>query len=392
MQSSGFKFDLQHARGLARAGMISTPHGQVPTPIFMPVGTAASVKSLSCADLQAVNAAIILSNTYHLYLRPGMEILEKLGGVHQLMNWSGPILTDSGGFQVFSLGKQSVRKSGQSLSKVSDDGVEFTSHLDGSKHFFSPEKAIEIQQTIGADIIMSFDECSADDAGSEELAVSLRRTHHWAERGLEYHRSHHSLSKYGKYQALFGIVQGGRNQSLRTQSAQFLSSLDFDGMAVGGESIGYNMPATIEIMGWIEKYLPVEKPRYAMGLGRDPQDIIDAVLAGFDMFDCVGPTRLARNGALYSGRVEFGSTRPSFVSEHPAGRLAIGSSCFAEDVQPIDPNCHCPTCTQGYSRAYLHHLYRSKELAYYRFASMHNLFFMINLSRQLREWILNGNA
>lgn len=392
MQFSGFKFELHKARGRARAGMIDTPHGSIPTPIFMPVGTVASVKSLSSQDLEAVNAAIILSNTYHLYLRPGMKILEKLGGVHQLMNWTGPILTDSGGFQVFSLGKQSVRKSGQSLSKVGDDGVEFTSHLDGSKHFFSPEKAIEIQRTIGADIIMSFDECSSDDAGSDELAISLSRTHRWAEEGLEYHRSHRSLSKYGKYQALFGIVQGGKNQTLRIESAQFLSGLEFDGMAVGGESIGYNMPATIEIMSWIEKYLPIAKPRYAMGLGRDPQDIIDAVLAGFDMFDCVGPTRLARNGALYVGRVEFGSTRPSFVSDFPAGRLAISNSCFADDARPIDSDCHCPTCTQGYSRAYLHHLYRAKELAYYRFASMHNLFFMISLSSDLREWILNDNT
>lgn len=388
--AGNFSFKLQAVRGRARAGLIQTPHGQVLTPIFMPVGTVASVKSLDSEDLVGTKAQIILANTYHLYLRPGTKILEEMGGVHQFMRWFKPMLTDSGGYQVFSLGKKQQNRGGRSLVKITDDGVEFKSHLDGSKHQFTPEKSIEIQRLIGADIIMSFDECSPDEAPIGYLKTSLERTHAWAERGLAYHQGHSSLSHYRQEQALFGIVQGGSVKELRLRSAQFLTSLPFAGFAVGGETIGFAMQKTVEIMSWIETLLPEEKPRYAMGLGRDPQDIIDAVLAGFDMFDCVGPTRLARNGSLYTGRVELVSTLPVFVSEFSLGRLAIGNARFANDPTAVSASCNCYTCRSGYSRSYLHHLYKAKELSYYRLASIHNLYFMLNLVQGLRNWIL-GN-
>jgi len=368
--------------------MMSTPHGQVLTPIFMPVGTAASVKSLDSQDISLIQAQIILANTYHLYLRPGTQILQNLGGVHQFMHWSGPMLTDSGGYQVFSLGNQQRAKGATSLVKISDEGVEFRSHLDGSKHQFTPEKSIKIQQSIGADIIMSFDECSPDKASRKYLETSLKRTHAWAERGLVYHQSKGGLSYYGQRQALFGIIQGGNVKDLRQASAKFITQLPFDGFAVGGETIGFEMAKTREMMSWLEGLLPEDKPRYAMGLGRDPQNLIDAVLAGFDMFDCVGPTRLARNGSLYTGRIDCSSTLPVFISSFDQGRLSIDNAQFSTDQQPIDPDCQCHTCQSGYSRAYLHHLYKAKELSYYRLASIHNLHFMLNLTTRLRRWIL----
>lgn len=390
MEQNGFVFQLQANRGLARAGVMTTPHGQINTPVFMPVGTQATVKALDSADIAKTGATIILANTYHLYLRPGTDVLTKMGGVRQLMNWSGPMLTDSGGFQVFSLAKQAHSKlDGKSLVRVSDEGVEFRSHLDGSIHFFSPEKAVEIQRIIGADIIMAFDECSPDQASIQDLQTSLNRTHAWARRCLDYHQSKQRLSQYGNYQALFGIIQGGSNQRLRQSSAEYLTSLPFDGIAVGGESVGFEMSTTAQIMEWIESMLPQNKPRYAMGLGRDPQDIIDATLMGFDMFDCVGPTRLARNGSLYSGTLKLKAGKPEFVSEFPHGKLTIGNARFADDSAQIDADCDCYTCINGYSRAYLRHLYIAKELNYYRLASIHNVHFMVKLANDLRHWIID---
>lgn len=390
MMQNKFTFQLQANRNLARAGIMSTPHGKIATPVFMPVGTQATVKALDSGDIAKTGAAIILANTYHLYLRPGIDILTEMGGVHQLMNWSSPMLTDSGGFQVFSLAKKDHSKlDGESLVKVSDEGVEFRSHLDGSTHFFTPEKAIETQRIIGADIIMAFDECSPDQANTQDLQKSLNRTHAWARRCLDYHQSKQRLSQYGNYQALFGIIQGGSDQRLRQLSAEYLTSLPFDGIAVGGESIGFEMSTTARIMGWIESMLPQDKPRYAMGLGRDPQDIIDATLMGFDMFDCVGPTRLARNGSLYSGVLQLKADRPEFISEFPHGKLTIGNARFADDSAPIDANCDCYTCSSDYSRAYLRHLYIAKELSYYRLASIHNVRFMVRLANDLRLWIID---
>lgn len=386
---NSFSFTLKNQKKQARLGEFATPHGVVQTPVFMPVGTQASVKALDSQDVWATKSEILLTNTYHLYLRPGIDELQKQGGAHEFMKWSGPMLTDSGGFQVFSLGKQmESKKDGQkSQVRITDEGVEFISHLDGTKHLFTPEKAIEIQRYIGADIIMAFDECTPDQADAAYTAQALARTHRWAAQCVAYWESHQRLNVYGKYQALFGIIQGAMHQDLRRESAQAICQLPFDGIAVGGETVGYNMAGTVEIMDWIRDILPTDKPRYAMGLGRDPQNIIDAVLAGFDMFDCVAPTRLARNGAVYVGELEIKNDAPIFVTPYKNGRLNIGNAQFLSDAQPIQPGCDCYTCQAGYSRAYLHHLYKTKELSYYRLASIHNVRFMNRLCENLRAWL-----
>ncbi len=407
---NSFSFQLKNTKKQARAGEFHTPHGSVQTPVFMAVGTQASVKALDTRDVEEAKSPIILTNTYHLYLRPGMEELKRQGGAHGFMKWTHPMLTDSGGYQVFSLGKQMETKQLAQTSiatgantatgvkpqnlitqkpqvKITDSGVEFTSHLDGSQHFFTPEKAIEIQRYIGADIIMAFDECTPDQADAKYTAEALDRTHRWAKQCVEYWESKNRLNIYGNYQALFGIVQGAMHEELRKKSARFMSELPFDGVAVGGESVGYNMPGTVEIMSWIDPILPAEKPRYAMGLGRDPQNIIDAVLAGFDMFDCVAPTRLARNGAVYHGELAEKNGVPYFASDYSNGRLNIGNAQFASDSQPIQTDCDCYTCRAGYSRAYLRHLFKTQELSYYRLASIHNVRFMNRLCEQLRVWL-----
>ena len=429
-----FQFTLQKTKGNARAGQMNTPHGIVKTPIFMPVGTLGTIKSLDTKDIEDTHAQIILGNTYHLYLRPGMDIMQKMGGLHNFMGWDKPILTDSGGFQVFSLGLQQKGKqqdmrhetqaNTQQLtpklscgfnapalknlahsaktprkplppSKITEQGVHFTSHLDGSKHFFSPEKAVQIQREIGADIIMAFDECTPDQATSNYARQALDRTHQWADQCLDHWEKNDRKSVYGKYQALFGIVQGALHKDLRRESAQFMAERNFDGIALGGESIGYNMEASVEIMDWVRDILPENKPRYAMGLGRDPQDIVDAILAGYDMFDCVAPTRLARNGTLYFGELKINNPttqQPNNIEFHSIyqnGRLQIGNAQFKDDHQVIQEDCDCFTCQSGYSRAYLRHLFKTQELTYYRLASIHNVRFMVRLSQQMREWILD---
>ncbi len=374
-----FGFTLVATRLGGRAGVITTPHGLVETPVFMPVGTQGSVKSLDTVDLESTGSRLILGNTYHLYLRPGSEVLEQSGGLHTFSNWSYPLLTDSGGFQVFSLGDHVT---------VDDEGATFVSHLDGSRHHFSPEKSMAVQRTIGADIIMTLDECTPDAADLASARQALTRTHHWAQRCVRTWEGWGRRTKHGRYQALFGIIQGGLHQDLRRQAATSLAELEFDGLAVGGETIGYNMDGTEQVMDWIESLMPIGKPRYAMGLGRDPQDVVQAVLMGFDMFDCVGPTRLARNGALYVGELDMTSV-PFFVSSYPKARLAIGRASCATDHNLIQPGCDCYTCRQGYTRAYLHHLYRARELTYYRLASIHNIRTLIRLTEQLRSWILD---
>lgn len=381
--SNRFSFTLQNTKGKARAGVFKTAHGEVETPIFMPVGTQGTVKALDTADIVATQAQIILGNTYHLYLRPGMDRLQQLGGLHAFMGWSGPILTDSGGFQVFSLGDRAT---------ITDTGVEFRSHLDGSRHFFTPESSIATQAKIGADIIMAFDECTPDAATAEYARQALDRTHRWAAQSKSAWDAQGRVSAYGDYQALFGIVQGVMHQDLRIESAEYMVKLGFDGYAVGGETIGYNRAGTAQVMEWIEHILPSDAPRYAMGVGLDPEDIVQAVLLGFDMFDCVAPTRLARNGALYHGKLnyELAESRVAFESEFPKGRLSIGRQEMATDQAVIQPGCDCYTCQSGYSRAYLHHLYKTQELSYYRLASIHNVRFMVRLSHQLREWILGA--
>ncbi|PWU23089.1 tRNA guanosine(34) transglycosylase Tgt [Candidatus Cerribacteria bacterium 'Amazon FNV 2010 28 9'] len=399
-----FSFDLLATKNKMRVGVMHTPHGDVPTPIFMPVGTQGSVKGLDAADVANTQSPIMLANTYHLYLRPGEEVVHTLGGIQRMMNWDKPVLTDSGGFQVFSLGEQLKGKNSKikipnsntltpepstlNPTVISDSGVEFTSHLDGSKHFFTPTKAIEIQQKIGADIMMTFDECTPDAADKNIAARAIERTYQWAIECKQQWERGDRLTAQGKYQALFGIIQGAMHEDLRKESTQQIVSLGFDGIAVGGETIGYNMPGTGEVMEWIESLLPVNKPRYAMGLGKNPQDIVDAVTLGFDMFDCVAPTRLARNGALYNGKLDKRTLKVE--SEFNHCRLGIGNSRFALDQTPIQDDCDCYTCVSGYTRAYLHHLFKTKELSYYRLASIHNVRFMIRLCDQLRSQILTS--
>ncbi|MFQ6014316.1 MAG: tRNA guanosine(34) transglycosylase Tgt [Anaerolineae bacterium] len=338
----------------ARAGLLHTPHGPVPTPVFMPVGTQGTVKGVAPRELKEVGATLILANTYHLYLRPGAEIVAKLGGLHGFMGWDGPILTDSGGFQIFSL---------EDLRQVNAEGVLFRSHLDGSEHLFTPEKAIETQELLGADIIMALDECPLPfDRAYNETA--LARTHRWAERCL--------AAQQRSDQALFGIVQGGIFPDLRCQSAQHLASLDFPGYGIGGLSVGEPKHLTHQMLGITVPLLPADKPRYLMGVGT-PKDLLAGVAEGVDMFDCVLPTRLGRNGAVFTKE----------------GRLNLRNARFADDPLPIEEDCGCYAC-QHFSRAYLRHLIKAKEILGIHLATLHNLHFLFDLMRQTREAILLG--
>lgn len=368
-------FELQHKdkNTHARTGVIHTDHGDIETPIFMPVGTQAGVKTLDSDDLKKINAQIILGNTYHLHLRPSEDVIDKIGGLHKFMNWDRPILTDSGGFQVFSLGLQKEAN----LVSIDDDGVTFKSHLDGSTHRFTPESSIQIQHKLGADIIMAFDECTPDEAEEKYTMEAMARTHEWAKRSLTEHKKETNRHEYRQF--IFGILQGSNFKKLREESAQFISSLDFDGIAIGGESIGYNMEATKEILDWVYPIIPEDKPHYAMGVGLSPFDMLVAVEHGVDMFDCVAPTRLARHGMLF--------TKNNNDEKH---RLNITNSKFTEDLNPIDKDCNCYTC-QNYSRAYLHHLFNAHEISAMRLASIHNLNFMLKLMTETRAAIKADN-
>ena len=349
-------YNLIKTCGLARAGEFVTAHGVVPTPVFMPVGSQATVKTLTPDEIKALGARMILSNTYHLYLRPGVEVIERLGGLHRFMDWDGAILTDSGGYQVFSL---------SALSKVSDEGVTFRSHIDGSTHFITPEKAVELQEALGSDVAMVLDEPSPAGAPPAQVRQAMERTHRWAERSLAAH-------KRGDQQ-LFAIVQGGFSTEMRRQSAEFLTSLDFPGYALGGLSLGEPKELTWQIAGHTLQYLPQDKPRYLMGVG-SPEDVVQAVGLGIDMMDCVLPTRVARNGALF--------TR--------AGRVNINNASFREQEAPIESGCDCYTCTH-FSAAYVSHLFRAQELLAYRLATIHNLRFLARLMADIRASILNGS-
>lgn len=371
----------------ARTGIIHTDHGNIETPIFMPVGTQGTVKSLDFVDLKNLEAQIILGNTYHLHLRPGEDLIAQFGGLHKFMNWDRPILTDSGGFQVFSLGAQKTRKENESETKndklveIDEEGVTFRSYIDGSKHRFTPEEAIRIQHKIGADIIMAFDECTPDDANTEYTLSAMERTHRWAKRCIDEHQK--NVKFHGYKQFLFGIIQGANHKELREQSAQTISQMDFDGIAIGGESIGYNMEATKNILDWVAPFLPEEKPRYTMGLGYSPLDLFEVVERGVDMFDCVAPTRIARNGTLY--------VHPEILKERQSNskwndRIDITKAEFRDDLSPIDKECQCFTC-KNHSRSYLHHLFKAEELLAYRLATLHNLHFFLNLMKEIREAI-----
>ncbi len=336
----------------ARLGRCHTAHGVFHTPAFIPVGTQATVKAMTPEELRDLGAEIILSNTYHLYLRPGHERIRRLGGLHRFMHWEHPLLTDSGGFQVFSL---------NSLMKVSEEGVEFQSHLDGSRHFITPEKAIAIQEALGADIIMCLDECTPYPASHEEAECSLQRTLKWSRRCRESHQASH--------QALFGIVQGGMYSDLRRKGVEVLVGIGFDGYALGGLSVGENKEIMVRVIGETAPLLPENLPRYVMGLGM-PGDMIEAVREGVDMFDCVLPTRNARNGMLF--------TR--------SGKMAIKNAKYAEDPSPIEPGCPCYTC-RNYSRAYLRHLYFAEEILAFRLNTIHNLHFYLTFMREMRQAI-----
>ena len=350
-----FEYTIAATSARARAGTFQTPHGALSTPVFAPVGTQAAVKALTPAQVEESGASLVLANTYHLHLRPGDEVIRDLGGLHQFMHWSRPMLTDSGGFQVFSLAK---------TRQVDEDGVTFRSHIDGSERRLTPESSIRIQENLGADIIMAFDECS-DPRDRDYSAQAMARTHKWAERSLQ--------AKSRDDQALFGIVQGGVDVALRTRSAEFISKLGTPGIAIGGLSVGEPKAEMYAVLDLLEQVLPGDRPRYLMGVGT-PEDLLEGIARGVDIFDCVLPTRLARHHAAFSR----------------TGRLNLMNASFARDERPIDSDCDCYTC-RHFSRAYLRHLISAGELLAGTLLSMHNLRALIRLVADVRASILAGN-
>ena len=349
-------YELLHtdAKTGARRGIVHTPHGDIQTPVFMPVGTQATVKSISPEELKQLGAQIILSNTYHLYLRPGEKIVKEAGGLHKFMNWDRPILTDCGGFQVFSL---------SDLRTISEDGVEFKSHLDGSKHFFSPEKVMQIEEDLGADIIMSFDECCPYPSTYEYTKNSMERTTRWAKRCKD---AHVTVDK----QALFGIIQGGFYKDLRDKSLEDLAELDLPGYAIGGISVGEPKELMYEVLDYTVPLMPEDKPRYLMGVG-SPDDLIEGVIRGVDMFDCVLPTRIARNGTAMTSQ----------------GKVVVRNAKYARDFTPLDPECDC-YCCKNYTKAYIRHLVKANEILAARLITTHNLRFLLKLMEDVRQAIM----
>jgi queuine tRNA-ribosyltransferase len=353
MASLHFTIHKTDGQSKARLGTLKTAHGDIETPIFMPVGTRAAVKTLTNQHLLDINAQIILGNTYHLMLRPGAEILEKAGGLHKFMNWERPILTDSGGFQVFSLA---------GLNKITHDGVHFRSHIDGSKHFLGPDESMRIQKAIGSDIVMAFDECTPVPCERKVVEEALERTHRWAQRCREYELHPH--------QNLFGIVQGGVHADLRQQSAQALAAMNFEGYAIGGLSVGEPAPIMYEMLEQTVPWMPIEKPRYLMGVGT-PRNILESVMRGIDMFDCVMPTRNARNGTAFTW----------------SGKVQIKAARYSEDFTPLDPETPC--YTSQFSKAYLRHLLNVDEITGLTLVTLQNLAFYLDFMRKLREAIKN---
>jgi queuine tRNA-ribosyltransferase len=381
---AAINFEIEAEHGPARAGLLHTPHGDVHTPVLCPVATQATVKSLDPDELHALGAELVLANAYHLYLRPGADIVADFGGLQRFMSWDGPLITDSGGWQVFSLGfglehgvgkiagifpdedqpRQRPRGQKPRMTRIDNDGVTFTSHIDGSTHRFTPEVSIGIQEKLGADLILAFDECTSPLHDEAYTAQALERTHRWARRSI--------AARSRTDQGLLGIVQGGPFEHLRRSSATFIASLGFNGFAIGG-SLGRTKDDMRAILEWTIPALPADKPRHLLGIG-EPEDIFDAVERGIDMFDCVAPTRHARHGALYT----------------PEGRLMIHNARFHEDFTPIDPECGCYTCT-SFTRAYLRHLFIADELLGYRLATIHNLTFILGLVARIRAGIVGGN-
>ncbi|MPT47652.1 MAG: tRNA guanosine(34) transglycosylase Tgt [Sphingobium sp.] len=360
MTQSRFSFSIAATDGKARTGTIQMMRGEIRTPAFMPVGTAATVKALRPAEVRATGADIILGNTYHLMLRPGAERMAKLGGLHRFMGWDRPILTDSGGYQVMSL---------SALTKMSEEGVAFSSHIDGSKHMLTPERSMEIQRLLGSDIVMAFDECTKNGATYDEAARSMERSMRWARRSRE---GFDAGGDHAARAALFGIQQGSLDEGLRKVSADALIDIGFDGYAVGGLAVGEGQEAMFACLDFAPSQLPQDKPRYLMGVGK-PDDIVGAVERGIDMFDCVLPTRSGRNGQAFTWD----------------GPLNIRNARFAEDMGPLDPDCSCPACT-GWSRAYLHHLVKAKEILGAMLMTQHNIHFYQNLMQHIRNAIAEG--
>jgi len=385
-----FKIEKELSSGLGRAGILSTPHGEVKTPAFVAVATKATVKSLTPEQVKDAGVEIAIANTYHLYIEPGDEELKKLGGLHEVMNWKGPLMTDSGGFQVFSLGAafgkkgiSKIKKSGELIlperldedstesaeilaakAKIDPGGVMFRSHLDGSAHYFTPEKSIDIQHNLGADIIFAFDECTSPYEPLHYQKEALDRTHRWAKRSLEYHQKKESK------QALFGIVQGGRDENLRKESAKVIGEMDFDGFGIGGSFEKEDMSTAVK---WVNEILPKEKPRHLLGIG-EPLDLFMASEFGCDLFDCVLPTRMGRVGAIYT----------------KDGKINLLNQKYREDSKPLEDDCQCYSC-KNFSKSYIAHLFRAKEMLAATLASIHNLYFINNTVKNIRQMILDGN-
>ncbi len=384
MKPIQFKIEAKIPNSLGRAGTITTPHGEIKTPAFIPVATKASIKALTPEQVEGLGTQAILANTYHLYLQPGDDLVARAGGFAKFMNWHGPTFTDSGGFQVFSLGsaigermnKLGTLKEGsekakntpvERLAKIDEDGVTFKSFLDGSEHRFTPEKSIEIKHNLGADIFFAFDECPSPMADHKYQKEAMDRTHRWAKRSLDHH------IKLGDGvagpQAIFGIVQGGRFEDLRKESAKEISKMDFDGFGIGGSFEKKDMDTAV---GWVNAILPEEKPRHLLGIG-EPEDLFGAIENGCDTFDCVSPTRAGRNGTLYTAD----------------GKLNIMNACHVKDFSPLEKDCQCYTC-KNFTRAYLAHLFRAKEMLAGTLASIHNLHFIVNLVEKIRQSIIDG--
>ncbi len=383
------KLIARHKNTKARVVEVTTAHGNFITPCFMPVATRAVFNNMGPEDAADTNSQIILGgNTYHMLVSPGMEVIQHAGGMHKFMNWSGPMLTDSGGFQVFSLARTNPKN-----CKIDETGVKITHPETKNIIMMTPESSIITQKTIGADIIMAFDQCTPDDLSVDEAVQIMHRTHRWLVRSMEQHAKQ-PQSDYGYDQALFGIIQGGVYQDLRLESAEFIIQQNTDGIAIGGESIGFDMEKTKLIMQWLEPILPAEKVRYTMGVGLNPQDLFDVVRMGVDIFDCVAPTRNARHGALYCGKIEADVENNwlKFTgTENAEARILIKKSIYKLDDNPIMADCKCYTC-QNYSRSYLHFLFKSNQVAYTRLACIHNVAVMQLACDTMREFIINQQA
>ncbi len=373
----------KHHVNQARVTRIITPHGEIETPTFMPVATRAFVNHMTPEDLISTHSQIILGgNTYHMLCTPGMEILTELGGMHRFMNWQKPMLTDSGGFQVFSLSKNGK------LCKIDHDGAHFKHPRSGQIIHLTPKTSIEAQKIIGADIIMAFDECTPEIGGKEAAVAAMDRTHRWLLESKEAHDKQPN-SHYGFRQALFGIIQGGSFPDLREQSAKFIVEANLDGIAIGGEVIGFDMQKTAEVIDWVRPLLPENKTRYTMGVGLSPQDLIDVVAKGIDIFDCVAPTRNARHGSLYYGNIIEKDGWLSFENNGDKPRILIDKSIYAKDDSPIMPDCKCYTCL-NYSKGYLHYLFKEKAIPYSQLACIHNIHVMQDVCSRIRKLILQN--